>query len=414
MEEYEDVIKKRFNDTSFDYRVKAFREFLRSPIRTFKESPTVKDYVEISGGELESMLIEIDTVAPGNPVFSDSSQIRLVDDRLWRVSEKLKRKGVLVLDYVSAVSEDHGEIRKFLNSYIGSEREEFLINAAWKNGFVIYVPPGKRDLTIDIESYSDASQSNAAKNIIVCGDDSSVSINDVYRSYGTGNGVHGRTVYLYLGKRSTLKYNYLQEKERGILDIAFVKSFLSEFADFTFYHVNRGASRTLFSNTSYMEGEGSSFKTFGVSYSDGDQKFDIRDSSFQTGIASSADIKVRGVVKGKSLTIHRGNIDIEERSIKSTGFYDSRILLLSKDGYANSKPGLIIRNNNTKSKHASSISSLDRDQVFYLRSRGIPEAVARSMLTEGFLLANLENASSKILIDKVHTYSEEIIRESEP
>ena len=163
-----------------------------------------------------------------------------------------------------------------------------------------------------------------------------------------------------------------------------------------------------------MEGEGSSFKTFGVSYSDGDQKFDIRDSSFQTGIASSADIKVRGVVKGKSLTIHRGNIDIEEKSIKSTGFYDSRILLLSKDGYANSKPGLIIRNNNTKSKHASSISSLDRDQVFYLRSRGIPEAVARSMLTEGFLLANLENASSEILIDKVHTYSEEIIRESEP
>ncbi|MCL4444952.1 MAG: SufD family Fe-S cluster assembly protein, partial [Candidatus Thermoplasmatota archaeon] len=61
-----------------------------------------------------------------------------------------------------------------------------------------------------------------------------------------------------------------------------------------------------------------------------------------------------------------------------------------------------------------SISSLDRDQVFYLRSRGIPEAVARSMLTEGFLLANLENASSEILIDKVHTYSEEIIRESEP
>jgi Fe-S cluster assembly scaffold protein SufB len=414
MEELEDVIKKRLNDSSFDYRAKAFREFLRSPKRAFKESPTVKDYVEIGDGEIESMLTESDYGPSGNPVFSDSSQIRFVDDRLLTVSEKLKQKGVLVQDYLSAVTCDNPEIKRFLNLYVGSDKEEFLINAAWKNGFVIYVPSGTRDLEIEIESFSDATQSIAAKNIIVCGDDSSVSINDVYRSYGVGNGVQGRTIYIYQGKRSTLKYNYLQEKERGILDIAFVKSFLSEFANFTFYHVNRGASRTLFSNTSYMEGEGSNFKTFGVSYSDDDQKFDIRDSSFQTGIASSADIKVRGVVKGKSLTIHRGNIDIEEKSIKSTGFYDSRILLLSKDGYANSKPGLIIRNNNTKSKHASAISSLDRDQVFYLRSRGIPDSVARSMLTEGFLLANLENASSEILIDKVHAYSEEIIRESEP
>ncbi|MCL4452132.1 MAG: SufD family Fe-S cluster assembly protein [Candidatus Thermoplasmatota archaeon] len=414
MEEYEDVIKKRFNDSSFDYRAKAFREYLKSPLRTFKESPTVKDYVEISSEELESMLIESDISEKEDPQFSPDSQVRILDDRIVSVSDDAKKKGVLILDYLSAVSADNKEIEPFLNSYFGSEKEEYIINAAWKNGFVIYVPEGIRGLTINIESFSDASQSIGSKNVIICGDDSSVEINDVYRSFGNGQGTHGKTVYLYVGKRSTLKYNYLQEKESEVLDIAFVKSFLSEFANFTFYHVNRGASRVLFSNTSYMEGEGSNFKTYGVSYSDASQKFDIRDSSFQTGVASSADIKVRGVVKGKSLTIHRGNIDIEEKSIKSTGFYDSRILLLSKDGYANSKPGLIIRNNNTKSKHASAISSLDREQVFYLRSRGISEAVARSMLTEGFLLANLENSSSEILIDKVHAYSEEITRERQP
>jgi len=95
MEEYENVIKKRFNDTSFDYRARAFREFLRAPIRTFKESPTVKDYVEISDGELESMLIESDSDVSGNPVFSDDSQIRFVDDRIISVSEELGKHGVL-------------------------------------------------------------------------------------------------------------------------------------------------------------------------------------------------------------------------------------------------------------------------------------------------------------------------------
>ena len=413
MEEFEDVIKKRFNDASFEFRARAFREFLRAPVRTFKESPTVKDYVEINDGELESMLSESETHDMQKPDPSDKTQILFVDDRIVTITDDLSRKGIKVLDYLSAVSGDNTELKQFLNSYTGSDREEYIINAAWKNGYVIYIPRSLRDLTVNVESFLDASQPNAAKNIIVCGEDSSVTINDGYRSYGAGTGVHGRTVYIYLGKRAKLKYNYLQEKEKGILDIAFVKSFLSDFAEFTFYHVNRGSSRVLFSNTSYMAGEGTTFKTFGISYTDVDQKFDIRDSSFQTGIATSADIKVRGVVKGRSLTIHRGNIDIEEKSIKSNGFYDSRILLLSKEGYANSKPGLIIRNNNTKSKHASSISNLDREQVFYLRSRGIPETVARSMLTEGFLMANLENVSSEILIEKVRAYSEEIIHERE-
>ncbi len=413
MEQYEDVIKRKFNDSSFQYRADAFREFIRAPVRTYKESPTVKDYVELREEDLDSLLLDPNKFAEFDGKFAEDADIRFLNDSINYVSEEMKKKGIMVMDFLSAAASDDERIKEKLYNFLGQDREEFLVNASFKNGIVIFVPDGARDVSIQIETFLDASAPNATKSLIIIGEDSSVKVSDTYRSYSSGKAVQAKSIYLHLGKRSKLQYNYLQEKSQEIMDLSFVRSFLDEFSEFTFFHVNRGASRVIFSNLSYMEGEGSSFRTFGVSYSDSDQKFDIRDSSFQTGKACNADIQVRGVVKGKSVTLHRGNIDIEEKSVKSTGFYDSRILLLSKDGYANSKPGLIIRNSDTKSKHASAISSLNSDQILYLRSRGIPRTQAVSMLTEGFLLSNLEKSGDDNLIEKVHLYSEEILNEPE-
>ena len=158
-----------------------------------------------------------------------------------------------------------------------------------------------------------------------------------------------------------------------------------------------------------MNGEGSDFRTQGVSFTDGSQAMDIRDSSFQLGKGTYADIQVRGAVSGNSVTMHRGNIDIEEESIQSNGFYDSKILLLSEGGYANSKPGLIIKNNNTKSKHGSAISNIDEDQILYLRSRGIDRETAESMIMDGFLSVSVEKSGNKLLMEKVHEFAEAVI-----
>ena len=122
----------------------------------------------------------------------------------------------------------------------------------------------------------------------------------------------------------------------------------------------------------------------------------------------NADIQVRGVVTGKSSTIHRGNVDIELESVNSTGFYDSRILLLSKDGYANSKPGLQIKNANTRSKHASAISSVDSEQILYLESRGIGKDDATSLITGGFIGSLIERSKNEKFRASVEKYAEGI------
>ena len=413
MEQYQQMLKTRFSgatDSAFEFRSAAFREFARTPLRSYKESPTRKEYVEFTENDLQELVSVSGSAVPDEKISFDSkTNVRFRDDSLDFISPELEKKGVIIMDLARAIREHPDIANTFIFSFQGSDREEYLINSAWGGGYLIYIPQGLRDLKLDVQNLSFAGASSVTKNVIVCSEDASVDITDSYESYGSGSGIHGKVVYIFGAPRSKIQYNYAQEKSESVSDISFVKSFLEDYSEFTFYHVNKGGSRVLFSDLSYLKGEGSSFRTFGVSYSNGSQLMDIRDSSFQTGISTNVDIKVRGVVRGSSLTIHRGNVDIEEQSVKSTGFYDSKILLLSKDGYANSKPALIIKNSNTKSKHGSAISSLDKEQITYLRSRGISEKLARSMITEGFLLTSLEQSGSEKLINSLERYAREIL-----
>ena len=209
-----------------------------------------------------------------------------------------------------------------------------------------------------------------------------------------------------MGENGNMQYNYLQDKSTSVTDLTYIREFLDRYAQFHIYHINHGGSRVQFTDESVQLGESSDFRVYGVNFSGGSQGMDIRDSSFQKGIGSSADIQVRGVVTGKSSTIHRGNVDLEEQAVKATGFYDSKILLLSQEGLANSKPGLMIKNANTRSKHGSSISDVDEEQIFYLRSRGVDEETARGMVTAGFVGSVIERAGNPEFTRKVYEYAE--------
>ncbi|MHB1493359.1 MAG: SufB/SufD family protein [Thermoplasmataceae archaeon] len=403
MEAYSEILKSRISDPSFDFRKESMVRFLKSPIRDYKESPTVKDYVEVTDNEL----VQMASGGYGKKIFpipDEKSEIMVIGNEF--TTDKTTFKDYEV-EYLSAILEKSPEIRDKALSFFGNEREEHLINSSWQGGIFIRTKPDV-SIAIDIRSIISASDSGAQKDFIWVGRNSKLTLSEERLSYGKGNGVQGRNIYFYLEEGANLDYHYLQDKDDGVFDITFIKAFGEANSLATIYHINHGSGKVLFQNESNQMGDQADYKVFGVSFSAGCQKIDIRDSSFQQGKSTNADIHVRGVVTGESSTIHRGNIDIEFESKKSTGFYDSRIVLLSKLGYANSKPALMIKNNDTRSKHGSAISSIDKEELTYIRSRGISEKEAKSMISAGFVGSMIEKANNQRFTDKVYRFAQEL------
>ena len=406
METYQETLKSLLNDEAYGYRRDAFLQFLKVPLRTYKESPTVKDYVEISEDELKRMILGSFPETSKDGISLGNYDI-LVNNENVSFSSSLQDRGIIVSDLKSALSSNKDLMEKYVYPRLGDDRDEFLINSAWRNGLFVFIPDNT-DIVINVENVIKSDVSIAQKYVIISGKNANVTYSDNFSSVGQGDGIQGKTIYFFLGEGTKVHYHYFQEKFPEVTDITYVKEFMDKYSEFAFYHANRGAYKTIFTDKSVQFGEMSTFKVAGVSFSSGSQKMSITDSSFQEAETTVSDIHVRGVVTGNSSTIHKGSIDLEENSMKSTGFYDSRILLLSKDGYANSKPALMIKNSNTRSKHGSSISNVDDEQIFYLTSRGIPRNIAKGIITTGFVSSILDSAEDKNFMERVYKLAEDL------
>jgi len=93
----------------------------------------------------------------------------------------------------------------------------------------------------------------------------------------------------------------------------------------------------------------------------------------------------RGIVSGKGTAVFDGVVIVHRDAQKTEAHQENRNLLLSDTATVHTKPHLEIDADDVICSHGATVGSLDEDQLFYLRARGIPEDLALAMLTYAFL-----------------------------
>jgi Fe-S cluster assembly protein SufD len=94
---------------------------------------------------------------------------------------------------------------------------------------------------------------------------------------------------------------------------------------------------------------------------------------------------VRNVLDGHARGVFQGKVLVEQIAQKTDGYQMNQALLLSPDAEIDTKPELEIYADDVRCSHGATVGALDDEQLFYMRSRGVPEAEARQMLIEAFL-----------------------------
>ena len=94
---------------------------------------------------------------------------------------------------------------------------------------------------------------------------------------------------------------------------------------------------------------------------------------------------VKNVLAGHSRGVFQGRIEVAREAQKTDGYQMNQALLLSPEAEIDSKPELEIFADDVMCSHGATIGALDTEHMFYLRSRGIPEAQAKAILVRAFL-----------------------------
>jgi Fe-S cluster assembly protein SufD len=139
-----------------------------------------------------------------------------------------------------------------------------------------------------------------------------------------------------------------------------------------------------------LAGEGAEARVTGAYASHGRQHIDFDTTQEHAAPNTTSDLAFRGVLTDRSTAVWKGNIIVDPGAQKTDAFQESRNLLISKRAHADAIPGLEIQANDVRCTHAAAIAQVDPEQLFYLRSHGLPQPVAKRLVIEGFLAALVE------------------------
>jgi len=127
----------------------------------------------------------------------------------------------------------------------------------------------------------------------------------------------------------------------------------------------------------------------------GEQHCDITTTIDHLAPQTSCREVFKGVIDDKARAVFQGRITVHPDAQQSNGHQLSKALLLSDRAEIDTKPELEIFADDVKCSHGATVGDLDRDALFYLRARGIPEATARDILIEAFLAETINNIAAE-------------------
>ncbi|MCL4392660.1 SufD family Fe-S cluster assembly protein [Patescibacteria group bacterium] len=110
---------------------------------------------------------------------------------------------------------------------------------------------------------------------------------------------------------------------------------------------------------------------------------------------------IRRVMNDYSSSSIDGKLIIENGASASSDFFDEKTLLLGDKVVSKVIPSLEIIPSDVLVSHSSSISSVSEDEIFYLRSRGVPMNESFNLIENGFLISNLLNITKKSYREKI-------------
>jgi Fe-S cluster assembly protein SufD len=296
----------------------------------------------------------------------------------------------VIVEPLEVAAQQHPEL---VNAHLGRvvTREDAFTarnRAGFRGGAFVYVPRGvKVPEPIVLSAVQDADRSALHWRVLVVLEEGAEA--EVWEQYLSGSsatdGLFTTVVELSVGQNAHLRFLSGQALAETSWIFGSQRAEVQRDATLDWVVLGFGTKRGKVFQETKLAGPGSTGKVTGAYATRGRQHVDFDTLQEHAAPDTVSDLAFRGVLGGRSTAVWRGMIRVDEGAQKTDAFQESRNLLLSGRAHADAIPGLEIQANDVRCTHAAAIAQIDPDQLFYLRSRGVPEAVASRLVIEGFL-----------------------------
>lgn len=152
-----------------------------------------------------------------------------------------------------------------------------------------------------------------------------------------------------------------------------------------------------------MLGEGAHFELGGAILGTDNQTLEIVTDVRHAEPGGTSNQVVRSVLNGKATGSYLGKVAVARDAQKTDAAQSVKAMLLDRTATANAKPELEIFADDVKCAHGATVGELDKAALFYMASRGIPPAEARTLMLQAFIadaFVSLEDDAAREAIER--------------
>ncbi|MBT9473026.1 MAG: Fe-S cluster assembly protein SufD [Pseudomonadota bacterium] len=146
-----------------------------------------------------------------------------------------------------------------------------------------------------------------------------------------------------------------------------------------------GARRQRIETRVAHPGAGAAVRLDGAYLLAGKRHADLTTVVEHLGVDGTTSQLTKGVVRDQSRGVFQGRIVVAEGADRTDARMGHHALILSDKAEVDAKPELLIFADDVQCAHGNTIGAFDQDALFYAQQRGMPEEVARALLTEAFV-----------------------------
>jgi Fe-S cluster assembly protein SufD len=419
--EHFDQLKLKNGDNYFDsIRQKAFQAFNQKGIPTTRHeewkytrigSLFNKEYglpVKISAISKK----EIDSVRlPGfknanelffvNGIFSDSlSTIRSAELVVLPLEEAAKN------EYRNIVSNNLGHSSNYLKDGINALNTAFL-----QGGIFIHV---KKGCTVEhpvyIYNILNAAEGNVfsqPRSLVYIDENARVQIAETYSTIGQNESFTNQVMEIVVEKDARLEYYKIQNDAAHASQVS--TTHIRQIGQSHVHTVIISLNGSIVRNNLdiILEAEHCEAHLYGLYFASGQSHIDNHTTVDNVKPNCLSNELYKGILDDKASGVFNGKIFVQPNAQKTNAYQSNKNVLLSDSCSVNTKPQLEIFADDVKCSHGCTVGRLNEEGLFYLRSRGISEKIAKSLLVHAFAIDILEH----IKPEPIRNYVDQLISE---
>ena len=282
-----------------------------------------------------------------------------------------------------------------------------------ENSVCLRIPQGYQGDSLEIVQRSQGPGVAAFSTILVVERDTVATIYDRWEVSDDGAPAIGRMeIHVEAGARLTI----LQEDAAGDRSSLYRRArvVMDRDSEVRWYAITPGAAWHVARLEVDLNGSGTYGEVKGLFVGRGNARADHRTHQYHGAPHAKSDLTFKTLLAGHAHSVYQGLITVPQQSQKTDAYQQCRNLFLNAGTHADAIPKLEIIADDVRCTHGASMGSVNRDQVFYLTSRGLTRPQAVTAIATGFAEEIIRFVPTESVQERWRTLVRETVGSSTP